>query len=236
MKNKLTPFIVNAVLCAIIAVTCVVGFADGNAVQVSGEHDQPYYSAKETACGVSLMFNVYQNTSNVYKILDILNEFDVSATFFLGGCWADDNVDCVREIAKNGHEIGSHGYFHKDHSVMTYRQNYDEILPSIKLLNAILGSDISLFAPPSGSYGKDVLKVCEDLNMKVIMWSRDTIDWRDKNTQTIYTRATDKIEAGDMILAHPTYNTAEALPDILRYYKEHGLNAVTVSQIISKTV
>lgn len=230
MKNKLTPFIVNAVLCAIIAVTCVVGFADGNAVQVSGEHDQPYYSAKETACGVSLMFNVYQNTSNVYKILDILNEFDVSATFFLGGCWADDNVDCVREIAKNGHEIGSHGYFHKDHSVMTYRQNYDEILPSIKLLNAILGSDISLFAPPSGAFNENTLSACSMLGVKAIMWSRDTIDWRDSDAGFIYDRATRNISSGEFVLMHPMDVTVTALPNILSYITSNGLALVTVSQ------
>lgn len=230
MKNKLTPFIVNAVLCAIIAVTCVVGFADGNAVQVSGEHDQPYYSAKETACGVSLMFNVYQNTSNVYKILDILNEFDVSATFFLGGCWADDNVDCVREIAKNGHEIGSHGYFHKDHSVMTYRQNYDEISPSIKLLNAILGSDISLFAPPSGAFNENTLSACSMLGVKAIMWSRDTIDWRDSDTKLICKRATQNIVNGEFILMHPMDVTVAALPDIISYISSSGLSFVTVSK------
>lgn len=230
MKNKLTPFIVNAVLCAIIAVTCVVGFADGNAVQVSGEHDQPYYSAKETACGVSLMFNVYQNTSNVYKILDILNEFDVSATFFLGGCWADDNVDCVREIAKNGHEIGSHGYFHKDHSVMTYRQNYDEISPSIKLLNAILGSDISLFAPPSGAFNENTLSACSMLGVKAIMWSRDTIDWRDSDTKLICERATQNIVSGEFILMHPMDVTVAALPDIISYISSSGLSFVTVSK------
>ena len=230
MKNKLTPFIVNAVLCAIIAVTCVVGFADGNAVQVSGEHDQPYYSAKETACGVSLMFNVYQNTSNVYKILDILNEFDVSATFFLGGCWADDNVDCVREMAKNGHEIGSHGYFHKDHSVMTYRQNYDEILPSIKLLNAILGSDISLFAPPSGAFNENTLSACSMLGVKAIMWSRDTIDWRDSNTKLICERATQNIVNAEFILMHPMDVTVAALPDIISYISSSGLSFVTVSK------
>ena len=230
MKNKLTPFIVNAVLCAIIAVTCVVGFADGNAVQVSGEHDQPYYSAKETACGVSLMFNVYQNTSNVYKILDILNEFDVCATFFLGGCWADDNVDCVREIAKNGHEIGSHGYFHKDHSVMTYRQNYDEISPSIKLLNAILGSDISLFAPPSGAFNENTLSACSMLGVKAIMWSRDTIDWRDSDTKLICERATQNIVNGEFILMHPMDVTVAALPDIISYISSSGLSFVTVSK------
>lgn len=229
MKNKLTPFIVNAVLCAIIAVTCVVGFADGNAVQVSGEHDQPYYSAKETACGVSLMFNVYQNTSNVYKILDILNEFDVSATFFLGGCWADDNVDCLREIASRGHEVGSHGYFHRDHDKLSYAENVEEISVSVKLIDSILGTQTTLFAPPSGAFSDATLSASESLGLKTIMWSRDTIDWRDSDVALIVKRATENLENGEFILMHPKDVTVKALPQILNNVRQSGYSAVTVS-------
>ncbi len=230
MKNKLTAIVVNVILCAIIVATCVVGFAGGGAVEVSGEHDEPYYSAGESAAGVSLMFNVYQNTANVYKILDILDVYGAKATFFLGGSWADDNVDCTREIAKRGHEIGSHGYFHKDHSKMNYRQNIDEISPSLKLLNAILNFEISLFAPPSGAFNDSTLSACSALGLKTIMWSRDTIDWRDSDVDLIYGRATKNISSGEFVLMHPMDVTVSALPDILSYITKNGLTLVTVSQ------
>ena len=64
------------------------------------------------------MFNVYWGTDEVYQILDILTEHEAKATFFIGGCWADDNVECLKEIYAQGHEIGNHGYFHKEHSKM----------------------------------------------------------------------------------------------------------------------
>lgn len=230
MKSKLTAIVINAILCAIIVATCIVGFADGGAVQVSGEHDEPYYSAGETACGVSLMFNVYQNTSNVYKILDILDEYSAKATFFLGGSWADDNVDCTREIAARGHEIGSHGYFHKDQSAMNYRQNLEEISPSVKLLNAILGDEIKLFAPPSGAFCDATLSAASSLGLKTIMWSRDTIDWRDSDVNLIYSRATNNISSGEFVLMHPMDVTVAALPDILSYIISNGLALVTVSE------
>ena len=70
--------------------------------------------------------------------------------------------------------------------------------------------------------------------MTVIMWSKDTIDWRDKDASLVYQRATKNVSAGDMILAHPTKHTLEALPDIFQYYSSQGLQAVTVSQIIQK--
>lgn len=234
MKNKITAIVVNVILCAIIVATCAVGFAGGGAVEVSGEHDEPYYSAGENAAGVSLMFNVYENTANVYKILDILDSYGAKATFFLGGCWADDNVDCTREIAKRGHEVGSHGYFHKDHSTLNYRQNLDEISTSVRLINAILGGEIKLFAPPSGAFCDYTLSACSTLGLKTIMWSRDTIDWRDGDVSLILRRATENLSSGEFILMHPEDVTVAALPDILSYINENGLTTVTVSQNIGE--
>lgn len=228
--------------CAIVVMLislCIIGFSGSgayNTVFSSGSDNSPIYRGESARGEVSVMFNVYQGNDYLIDILDTLKAYGAHCTFFVGGCWADDNNELLNRIVEEGHEIANHGYFHKDSKNLSYAQNKSEIVATNDLIKAITGKTPVLFAPPSGSYGKDVLKVCEDLNMKVIMWSRDTIDWRDKNTQTIYTRATDKIEAGDMILCHPTYNTAEALPDILKYYKEHGLTPVTVSQIISKTV
>lgn len=230
MKNKLISLAVNAILCAVIIATCAVGFADGGAVEVSGEHDDPYYSAGDNASGVSLMFNVYQNTANVYKILDILDIYGAKATFFLGGCWADDNVDCTREIAARGHEVGSHGYFHRDHSQLNYRLNLDEISASIKLLNAVLGSEVALFAPPSGAFNGDTLAACSSLGLKAIMWSRDTVDWRDGDVHVILRRATENLARGEFVLMHPMDATVSALPKILSYITASGLTAVTVSQ------
>jgi peptidoglycan/xylan/chitin deacetylase (PgdA/CDA1 family) len=68
--------------------------------------------------------------------------------------------------------------------------------------------------------------------MKTVLWSRDTIDWRDKDENIIYKRATDGVKGGELILMHPNKETANALGDILTYYAAQGLTAVTVSENI----
>ncbi|MGN1373085.1 MAG: polysaccharide deacetylase family protein [Candidatus Coproplasma sp.] len=229
MKNRIISVIVNVLLCTIVGCVCLVGFGTGTAQQVATDGESVYYRAKN-ANGVSLMFNVYESTENVYKILDILDEYSAKATFFMGGCWADDNIDCVREVSNRGHEVGSHGYFHKDHSKLNYSQNLAEISPSVKLLNAMLGYEITLFAPPSGAYCDATVTAAEALNLKTIMWSRDTIDWRDGDVNLIYSRATQNLANGEFILMHPKDVTVQALPGILEYMKDNSLNAVTVSQ------
>ena len=95
---------------------------------------------------------------------------------------------------------------------------------------------MTLFAPPSGSFNDITLKVAADLGMQTIMWSRDTIDWRDKDSSLVFSRATNKVTAGDMILMHPTAHTLAALGEILSFYEENNLTPVKVSQIIKQEI
>ena len=220
----------NLALCAlIISVGTICLYPMDTSVSKQGE-ENIYRSASENSDGVSLMFNVYWGTQEVYQILDILQEHQAKATFFIGGCWADDNVECLKKIASDGHEIGNHGYFHKDHAKLSKTENEKEIKTCNQFIYLSLGYSPTLFAPPSGSYGKDMLLACEQLSMKTILWSRDTIDWRDKDEKLIYSRATKNIKGGEFVLMHPMQATVKALDDILIYYKSCNLRVITVSQ------
>lgn len=201
-----------------------------NAITTEGDNAELYRSAGSDSCGVSLMFNVYWGTEEVYQILDTLKTHNAKATFFIGGCWADDNVDCLRDIYAAGHEIGNHGYFHKDHDKLSLEQNRKEIADCNRFIELALGFSPTLFAPPSGAYNNDTLAACKALNMKTILWSRDTIDWRDKNAALIYTRATKNVRGGEFVLMHPMEATADALDDILKYYEKQSLSVITVSE------
>ena len=234
MKGKLFTIFTNLTLLIVITGVSLIGYYSGNAQAVIYENTNLYYGGKEGESAVGLTFNVYEGTENVLNILDILDEYEAKATFFIGGSWADDNVDCVREIFRRGHGLGSHGYFHKDHSKMSYDANLEEIRPSVKLLEMICGQKIELFAPPSGAFCENTLSACAFLNMKVIMWSRDTIDWRDKDENLIYTRATEELKAGEFILMHPKDVTVKTLPKILNYIGENGLKTETVSHILGE--
>lgn len=226
-SSRFVAAITNCILIVIIAVVSTVCFLP-KTESVVGVKDEVYYKGA-SADGVSLMFNVYWGTKEVYAILDVLDEYEAKATFFIGGSWADDNVDCVREIYKRGHEIASHGYFHKDHSRMSVSENLEEIRPSVKLLNMICGTEIKLFAPPSGAFCENTLNACLSLDLRVIMWSRDTVDWRDKDVKVIVSRATKELRNGEFVLMHPTDCTVTALPQILSYIRDNGLSAVTVT-------
>ena len=234
MKGKLFTVLTNIALVLVITAVSLVGFFGGSAKAVLYESDNLFYGGAEDSGAVGLTFNIYEATDNVYKFLDILDEYEAKATFFIGGSWADDNVDCVREIFKRGHALGSHGYFHKDHSKMSYDANLEEIRPSKKLLEMICGEEIKLFAPPSGAFGENTLSACDFLGMNVIMWSRDTIDWRDKDVNTVVSRATKNLKAGEFVLMHPKDWTVQAFPEILKYIRENGLKPATVTDLLGE--
>lgn len=228
LRYKLTTNLVMCVLVFCIGTLCALPLE--NEMVSGGESPVVYPNASSQGIGVSMMFNVYWGTDEVYSILQTLKKHEAKATFFIGGCWADDNVECLRAIFSAGHEIGNHGYFHKDHDKLTLVENQKEISSCNRFIELSLGEAPTLFAPPSGAYNSDTLKAASLLGMKTILWSKDTIDWRDKNEALIYTRATKNVQVGDFILMHPMKETANALDDILKYYEKNDLKTVTVSE------
>ena len=106
-KSHLIGVLTNLALVLVLVVVATVCFLPASHPAAGVE--STVYRKGTSKDGVSLMFNVYWGTEEVYGILDVLDEYEAKATFFIGGSWADDNVACLKEIAARGHEIGSHG-------------------------------------------------------------------------------------------------------------------------------
>lgn len=220
-----------ALVLIMCGVTAVCFMPEKSVSIVSGESYAPIYSGRTETAQVALMFNVYENTDVVNGILDLLKSHNAKATFFVGGCWADDNNQTLKRILEEGHSLGNHGYFHKNHKKLTEAQNLAEIKNTHDLVLAITGYSMTLFAPPSGAFSVTTLKVAEKLGYRSIMWSKDTIDWRDNDVNLIVKRAT-AVDSGDFILMHPKAHTLKALPTILQFYFEKGISTNTVDELI----
>lgn len=226
----------NLLLTVLVLVVFSVAFLPIGTPTASSIAPSPYYRGNADKKQVSLMFNVYENSAVVKGIIDTLDDYGVKATFFIGGCWADDNEVLLVEMANKGYEIGNHGYFHKDHAKLDYKKNKDEIFLTESVIQAFCSVKTNLFAPPSGSFSGDTALACADLGYKMIMWSKDTIDWRDGDSELVFSRATKNLQNGDLILMHPKEHTLKALPKILDYFNLQGFSVVTVSENIEGAV
>lgn len=232
MNSKIFTHVFTNVLLFVLVVGVAVTAFSGAYVSVFGENNRsPIYRGRQTNA-VSFMINVYWGTEYIDDMLEIFSKYNVKATFFVGGYWASKYPDVLCKIVENGHEIGNHGYFHKQHSALTLEQNKSEIISCEKVVCETCGVVTKLFAPPSGDFGKATLSAAESLGYKVIMWSKDTVDWRDKNAELIFSRATKDAQGGDLILMHPTRHTLQALENMVKYYLENGFHIVKVSDNI----
>lgn len=227
-RNIFANAIIGVVLIGLFALT----YAGGILNVSSNNVNNAIYQGNTESKNISLMINVYWGNDYIQPILDVLKENEIKTTFFIGGTWAKQFPDLLQKIYNDGHEIANHGFYHKDHKNISYEQNKKEIEETHNLIKQLLNLEMTLFAPPSGSYSNTTLEIAESLNYKTIMWTRDTIDWRDQDATLIYERAIKNSAGGDLILMHPTEKTLEALPKIIKTLKEKGFNLTTVSNTI----
>ena len=233
MKEELLRGAVgNTLIFVLTAAVVLTAFGAGFMDSISVEAVKPYYSGSTDGNCVSVMINVYWGNEYIPSMLDTLDAYNAKATFFIGGMWADKYPELLKTIASRGHEIGNHGYFHRDQDKLSYERNLEEIVTAEKVIYSVTGIRTVLFAPPSGAYASQTLQAAEDAGYKTVMWSKDTVDWRDQDVSLIFRRATGKLKGGDLILMHPTEATMKALPDILKFFSENGFKICTVSQNI----
>ncbi len=229
-RNVFANVVISLMLVGVFALTYAGGVL--NVFSSSGDSFAIYHGNTENK-NVSLMINVYWGTEYLEPMLEILEEKNAKCTFFVGGMWASNNEELMKKILDGGHELGNHGYYHKDHDKISKEKNEQEIYQTHEIVKALTGVEMNLFAPPSGAYNQTTLDVAKTYGYQTIMWTKDTIDWRDKVAKTIYDRAVANPQNGDLILMHPTEKTLEVFGDIIDFYQENGFNVVTVSESIS---
>lgn len=224
----------NIILGLVLAVVFGLSILSPVSSVVSVTKASAIYNGNKNSNNVSLMINVYWGTEYLDDMLKTLKDNNVKTTFFVGGCWVAKNNEMLKKLYAEGHEIASHGYNHKNHAKLTAQQNQDEIYVTHELVKSLINTDMNLFAPPSGSFNDATLTVASSLGYKTIMWTRDTIDWRDKDENLVFKRATEKTVGGDLILMHPTSHTAKALDKIIKTLKNKNLNVVTVTECLAE--
>ena len=181
---------------------------------------------------VAFVCNVFWGEEFLPDMLKTLEDNNVHITFFIGGTWAKDNPDLLKNIAERGHELANHSYNHPHPNTLSKNQNKEQILKAETIIQGITGVKTSLYAPPYGEYNDVVLNTAQELEYKTIMWSIDTIDWKRPPADIVKSRVLKKIHNGAIVLMHPTESTQKALPELLKELHEKGYTITTISDVI----
>lgn len=217
-----------------VLVVCYVGPLREDATMVaSPRRVLPIYSVERDDRAISISFDASWGGDQTMGILDLLDEYDAKATFFLVGIWVEKYPELVKEIAARGHEIGNHSATHPHMTKISADKMRQELRTMDDQLEALTGQRSTLFRPPYGDYNDQVVTVSRQAGYEVIQWSVDSLDWKNLGAQDMIKRATGKVQPGDIILFHnDSKYILDALPTILQSYRDQGFQLVPIGELI----
>lgn len=183
---------------------------------------------------VALTFDDGPNPIVTPKVLDILKENDIKATFFILGNQVHANSDLLSRILEEGHAIGNHSWSHPNFDNLSIEEAVKEIENTQSALENTIGYRPSLFRPPYGALDNDKLNQINQLNMAVVNWTVDTLDWSGISSEEIMKLVREQIHPGGIVLMHDSKrnNTIDALEKLIPELKAEGYSFVTVPELL----
>lgn len=162
------------------------------------------------------------------EIVDILRKYEAGGTFFFIGSNVKKYPNIVQYVQKNEYSIGSHSMNHLVMSDLPYEKQEFELLQGSQAIEKITNQKVNLFRPPYAAFNEDTKEATHQNNHKMILWNRDTKDWKTRNADKIfdYIRSTDS--SGSIILLHESQAVIDALPKIIEHLQEQNLTIVNL--------
>ncbi|PAV30047.1 hypothetical protein CIL05_09220 [Virgibacillus profundi] len=194
----------------------------------------PIYRGHPEKNMVAFLINVSWGAEFIPEIVNILKENKVKATFFIEGKWAKDNSELVKMIDEQDHVIGNHAYNHPDMARISNQSIFEQINQTNEIIEAITGETPEWFAPPSGSFNDQVVLTAHQLKMETILWTVDTIDWKNPSVSVMINRVNSKIHPGATILMHPTSSIANNLGALIKNIKDQDYKISTIEKLLSE--
>ncbi len=224
------------ILCITFAIAVIIGlFFNRNTSASATTRKLPIYSVDTAEKKIAITFDAAWTNQDTNEIIEILKKHNAKATFFIVGDWAEKFPESVKAFYNAGHTIANHSDTHKAFSKCSREEIKKEIVNCNKKLETITGAPVTLVRAPSGDYTDQSLDVCKELNMTMVQWSCDSLDYTKISTEEIVSRVIKGTRNGSIVLFHNgVENTAPALDEILTKLSEQGYSFVSINDLIYK--
>ena len=170
------------------------------------------------------------NGDSSERILDVLEQYNAKATFFMVGYYASRDPDNIKRKQSLGMELGNHTW---DHTHYGDTVTADDIRRASSEIYDICGQYPTAFRSPGGMTTQTILNECETEGMSAYYWSIDTKDWDTRNADSVYHEVMDHVQDGDIILMHEIYgSTADAVERMVPELLAQGYQLVTCHDLI----
>ncbi len=185
---------------------------------------------------IALTFDDGPHPKYTKEILDILEEYHITATFFIVGVNAINYPKDLQKIVDYGCEIGNHTDTHCRIKNLAQEKLQLEIKHCEDTIYQICGVRPHVFRPPEGMMNCYLKDVAKEMGYNVVLWSIDTNDWALNPPTEILKTVKSQIRGGDIILMHDYVSggntTCNALRLIIPELLQSGYEFVTVSELI----
>jgi len=193
-----------------------------------------------TACNVdgpyiAMTFDDGPSATLTPKLLDILKERGIKATFFMVGQNAKEYPDIVKRMVAEGHEVANHSWSHPALTKLSAEGLAKQIEDTNKAIEDACGVKPKLLRPPYGATNATLNRRFNDeYGLKVILWSVDPLDWKYRNSERVTSQIVQGAHPGAIILSHDIHaTTVAAMPAVFDTLLAKGYKFVTVSELLA---
>lgn len=185
-------------------------------------------SANQASKYIALTFDDGPSGRFTLRLLEGLEQRDARATFFLCGYRLEQYPQLAEKILAGGHEIGLHGYSHRDMTGLSRR----DIARELDDTAALLPCHVRFIRPPGGRCSDALSQVARVRGYAIGLWSLDPRDWAAQDTAAVGRSILDRIQDGDVILMHDMSDiSVTAALDTVSRLQERGYTFVTLSEL-----
>ena len=175
---------------------------------------------------IYLTFDEGYEAGYTEKILDVLKQNDVKATFFITAHYLNTQEDLVKRMLEEGHEVGNHTVNHKSMPTLTDEQVKREIMELHQAIYEKFAYEMKLIRPPMGEFSERTLSITNSLGYKTVMWSFAYADWDEKNQPSEeegQKKILENVHNGEITLLHANSKTnTNILDSVIKEIKNMG--------------
>ena len=218
--------LLTAAMFAVVNAPAVIGTA-------ATARQLPIYCVQRDQKLVSISFDAAWGNEDTQQLIDILDKYQVKATFFVVGEWVDKYPESVKALFDAGHEVQNHSNTHAHYPQLSAQEVVADLNACNDKIQSVTGVRPKLVRLPYGDYDDMSINAVRSIGMEPIQWDVDSLDWKDLSAGEITKRVTSKVSSGSIVLFHnAAKHTPEALPGILETLLQEGYTFVPISQII----
>jgi len=166
------------------------------------------------------------------RLLDILAQNKVKATFFVVGYKTDRYKETIKRMAKEGHQVAGHSWNHPKLTAIGGETIKTELRSTNDAIYEITGIRPTFYRAPYGAYNDNVKKISKELGLSLIQWNIDVGDWKYRNADTVYRNIMSMVKDGCVICVHDVHlSTVDAIERAIPDLIASGYKFLTVSEM-----